>query len=396
MSRNIVICSDGTGNSFTRRPSNVARLVELLSLEDSRRQVIVYGQGIGTDSRRAREIEHVQAKLRDRDALVVLRGPYEAAPPPTEWLALLAGLAFGFGLRENVRQMYQQLARLYENGDRVFLFGFSRGAFAVRALAGLLYRCGLPRLGRHADRRLFKRAWTLYQPMRWSASCVSAFLSEEQQRACPIHFLGIWDTVKSYGGLRPVILAHLRHNPTVANVRHALALDEERGWFDATTWGRLDLDKHPDRAWSRLADTERDAIVRQDVEEVWFRGCHSDVGGGGGEATSARIALRWVLAEAVEKGIEINEGGWSLVETPEPERALVNQSHTLVWRLIEVIPRRTIDNFGRWPKRAWAWGDARRHPSKLVRDGQISLHESVHDYVSRGRLVRTRSPQRTR
>src|SRR4029453_18858692 len=70
---------------------------------------------------------------------------------------------------------------------------------------------------------------------------------KETARECRIRFLGLWDTVKSYGGLRRVMCAHLRHNPIVDTVRHALALDEQRGWFDATTWGRLDLAQEKNR-----------------------------------------------------------------------------------------------------------------------------------------------------
>jgi uncharacterized protein (DUF2235 family) len=379
MTRNIVICSDGTGNSFKRHESNVARLVPLLSLIDHRAQVVVYDQGIGTDARRWREIEAFRATIRDREALEVLRGPHESRFRPAEWGTLVLGLAFGYGLAENVRQMYQALASRYEPGDRVFLFGFSRGAFTVRALAGLLYRCGLPVRDRHADNSIFRRAWALYQPMHPDLDAIAAFRAGEQQRDCPIHFLGIWDTVKSYGGLRPVMLPHLRHNPIVSCVRHAVALDEQRGWFDVTTWGRLDLDREPDAAWSRLPEAVRATIAEQDIDEVWFRGCHSDVGGGNGDEQTERIALRWMLAEAAAQEIALSDAGRSLLApSNSPEQAEVHDSHTATWRAVERVPRRVIDNSGTWPRRIWAdTPNARRDPLKLTRGGVVSVHESV-------------------
>jgi len=377
--RNIVICSDGTGNSFERHESNVARLVRHLALNDHRTQVVVYDQGIGTDDRRWQEIEHYASTIGDRSALEVLHAPNESRFRPLERASLVLGLAFGYGLAENVRQMYQALAGLYEDGDRVFLFGFSRGAFTVRTLAGLLYRCGLAARDRHDDLRPFARAWALYQPMQPAHDEVARFRTAAQQRECRVHFLGVWDTVKSYGGLRPVMLPHLRHNPIVHVVRHAVALDEQRGWFDVTTWGRLDLDRKKDAAWSRLSVAERSAIEEQDIQEVWFRGCHSDVGGGNGDPKTEGIALRWMLGDAVANGIAINGTGRSLLgSSPDPERADIHDSHTAAWRAIETVPRLTIDNSGTWPRRVQASApNARREPLKLLRDGRVSVHDSV-------------------
>src|SRR5262245_15051942 len=347
MSKNIIVCADGTGNSFGRSVSNVARMITFLALDCHCTQVVVYDQGIGTDTRRWREIEKFGEAIPDRKALHVLHGPLEYDWfKPAEWMTLVLGLAFGYGLKANVRQMYLELAKLYEEDDRVFLFGFSRGAFTVRALAGLIYRCGLPQHD-HADTQRFKLAWQLFLPMRPCKDQIKEFLATEGQRECPIHFLGIWDTVKSYGGLHPRMLPHLRHNPIVTHVRHALALDERRGWFDVTTWGRLDIDRQPDAAWSRLSDRVRDQIEQQDVEEVWFRGCHSDIGGGDREAQSARVALRWMLGEAAQAGLRLNADGCCLLKsTPEHERAEVHESHTLAWGLIELLARLTIDKSG--------------------------------------------------
>ncbi|MFJ8787303.1 T6SS phospholipase effector Tle1-like catalytic domain-containing protein [Streptomyces sp. NPDC102476] len=154
-------------------------------------------------------------------------------------------MLFGYGLTGGVRTMYRELSDLYKApDDRVFLFGFSRGAFTVRALAGLLYRCGLPPAGCGDLDARFAHAWSLYKPHS-PADDQKAEIErlQETNRTCGIHFIGLWDTVKSYGGINPVSLPHLRHNPIVRHVRHALALHERRAWFQPTTWGQLDLDK---------------------------------------------------------------------------------------------------------------------------------------------------------
>ena len=378
MGKNIVICADGTGNSFAKSISNVARMVRLLALDDRDSQVAVYDQGIGTDARRWQEILKFRETICDTRSLHVLPGPHESWFPPAEFVALNWSLATGYGLRDNVRQMYGTLAKLYENGDAVFLFGFSRGAFTVRALAGLIYRCGLPRRGRADFTRLFERAWELFKRMHPLEAETKEFWAIEGQRECPIHFLGVWDTVKSYGGFYPKLLPHLRHNPIVTHVRHAVALDEQRGWFDVTTWGRLDSDRKPDAAWSRLSKDVRDRIEKHDIEEVWFRGCHSDVGGGTQEARSAQIALRWMLGEAARAGLRLNSVGLCLLQrSPEHEQAEVHPSDTLLWRLIELVPRATINNDGQWPKRVVAWRGAVRQPYERLRCGRMTVHESV-------------------
>ena len=137
--------------------------------------------------------------------------------------------------------MYKILSQLYKGpDDKIYLFGFSRGAFTVRAFAGLLYRCGLPGNDVGKDEKKFKACFgeaydlfkpILYEPIREKIDeKISAFRHKYSVRDCTItiHFLGVWDTVKSYGGVWPIILSHLRHNPYVKTVRHALALNERR------------------------------------------------------------------------------------------------------------------------------------------------------------------------
>jgi uncharacterized protein (DUF2235 family) len=372
--KNIIICCDGTNNSFSTRASNVAQLVRYLDLSDASLQVTVYDQGIGTDVDRAREIEWVQSDAIRLGSLRVLRESARAlsSVPILKKLSLVPGLAFGVGLRTNVRQSYQELATLYTEGDRVFLFGFSRGAFTVRVLAGLIHRCGLPTHAQAHDRQVFDDAWRNYTPMRPHPSIT-------RMRECPIHFLGLWDTVKSYGALCPTMLPHLRHNPIVKHVRHALALDEKRALFAPTTWGRLDSDRKEGAAWSRLSDDDRARIDTQIIKEVWFRGCHSDVGGGESDTRTSRIALRWMLNEAASEQLRMNSVWPNLRDMDrDDEQPTITESDHAGWRLLARLPHKVINNSGAWPVLVDMQGnEGPRNPRDHLRNGGVTIHDSV-------------------
>ncbi|MET8630715.1 DUF2235 domain-containing protein [Kitasatospora sp. NPDC004669] len=205
LGRKIIICSDGTGNTFDYHATNVTRTIQYLALDDHESQVAVYGQGLGATSGRRCDIDEYRKTLPDQEALRILPVPHDSNFPPRAVIDRGRGLLFGYGLKEAVREMYRELWSLYEGpDDRVFLFGFSRGSFAVRALAGLLYRCGLPRLSCTDFDARFECAWRLYTPIGEDEDKAATKEFRGMQRPCSIHFLGIWDTVKSYGGLDPM------------------------------------------------------------------------------------------------------------------------------------------------------------------------------------------------
>ncbi len=391
MGKNIIICSDGTGNTFDRHVTNVTHLIECLALDNHNQQVAVYDQGVGTSVHRCRKVDAYKEDLKDKEALRVLPPPIESRFRPKAWFDRGRGLLFGYGLKENVREMYRELSNLYAGSDdRVFLFGFSRGAFTVRALAGLLYRCRLPQPGVTDFDARFNRAWELYEPMREDETATMPF--RKDQRWCPIHFLGMWDTVKSYGGLNPVMLPHLRHNPIVKYVRHALALHEHRAWFQPTTWGLLDLDK--EGAVTRLKKADLPSYEQQDIDEVWFGGCHSDIGGGDKEEVTARIALRWMLGEAVnvEWGLKLNHTGRALLGTDDlPGLPEIHDLWNLGWWTVEQVLRKEIDNSGIHPIKKWAWGsNGKREPAKRLHrcGGKVFLHVTVGSrYLVPGKVV---------
>lgn len=288
------------------------------------------------------------------------------------------------GIKENVKQLYTELARFYEDGDHVFLFGFSRGAFTVRVLAGLLYRCHLAHFSPETLPVRFDQAWNYFEPMKPDVPGTTKF--REAQRPCPIHFLGLWDTVKSYGVINPVMLPHLRHNPSVTHIRHALAIHEHRAFFQHTTWGLLDSDEKGAliRLRESLPPTDLALLEeqRKNIEEVWFDGCHSDIGGGE-KPKNANIALRWMLGEAanIPDPVRLSEHGKNVLATADPTPD-PNESSSLFYDGLEQWPRQEIDNSGEWPIRKYARGaTGKRDLDKSCRRGKVSLHQTVRPQI---------------
>jgi len=192
--------------------------------------------------------------------------------------------ATGTGTSERIRDAYRYLAERYQDGDRIFGFGFSRGAFAIRSLAGLIDAAGLP-----TRRRALKEEEMLkmYEDYRNRRPIDQAHYGH---RPVNFDFLGVWDTVgalafgNTFGGFH-------RINPgNVLRVAHALALDEERERFEPSYW-------------------DKPAGANTQVDEVWFSGCHTNVGGGYCDTNLSNIALIWVLKAAQDAGILIDLRG---------------------------------------------------------------------------------------
>ena len=277
--------------------------------------------------------------------------------------------------------MYQALALTYDNPetDFIFLLGFSRGAFTVRALAGLLYRCGLPAKEFAEDDEAFtycfSQAYAAYKPHCEDYVRVDRFKKTYRAREIDVHFLGIWDTVKSYGGIRPQSLPHLRHNPAVRQVRHALALNERRSWFLPTSWGGIDGDAG---LVSTLRPDQR--YEHQHVKEVWFRGCHSDVGGGDEEAERARIAFRWMAGEATHAGLLLDPGceRWIFQSDETSVNTHIHESFNAGWQVSDWLPRWELDNHTRPPGYPLRWpGKGRRCVEAFRRHGNLYFHATV-------------------
>ena len=309
-SRNIVLFSDGTGNSAAKlAKTNVWRIYQALDLEN-KDQLAFYDDGVGT-------------------------GGFQ--------LLRALGGAFGFGLARNVRQLYEDLCRHYEGDDKIMLFGFSRGAFTVRVLSGLIDRCGV--IDRNSDESVEVWSWTrfrrvklpvatdaglkaavriAYRAMRKSgnrAPVSRAFrilrelvLREKtpewkdfrKQYAVmeqhPIEFLGVFDTVSAYGlpidELAIAIHKHLYslrfpNNILSDNVQHAyqaLALDEGRHTFHPVLWTER---KYRPKGHEGPPDPK--------PRQVWFTGMHTDVGGGYADERLSLVPAVWMIEQAEAK-----------------------------------------------------------------------------------------------
>lgn len=365
MAKNIVICSDGTGQDGLKQ-TNVSRLFTILDLSDEENQIARYDPGVGT-------IPHpeVSTAVSRRDPGVKSVPAIDSPTAVLRHLRRWAGLAVGYGLFQNVKEMYEVLIDHYAEGDRIFLFGFSRGAFTVRVLAGLLFRCGLL-LPEHRDR--YSKAFKLYEPhfdklkpdeLTKLRADIDKFRSSYSRPCKEISFLGIWDTVKSVGYIWPKSLPHTRRNPIVKTVRHALSIGESRSFFVPTTWGGLDGD-------TKLP------IKGQDVKEIWFAGSHSDVGGGYEEEESdlAKISLKWMIKEANVSGLRVDKTRYQQMFAQDPTSPFTSHDELekWLWRISERLPRWELENDPPPPRRLFRWGPTgRRSIGKSARMGVVLI-----------------------
>lgn len=293
--RNIVICCDGTGNEFGTDNSNIVKLFHVL-VRDSR-QLAFYDPGLGT-----------------------MASP-RSQTKPAKILTKMLGLAFGYGLQRNIEDAYEYLVEHYQPGDNVYLFGFSRGAYTVRALAGMLHKVGL-----HDEGNLNQVSYAYRMFKNPRNAKVAAQYRATFCRTVPIRFLGVFDTVSSVGrAWSPKSLPFTRSNPSVAIVRHAVALDERRAKFRQNLWDP----------------------THHDHREVWFAGVHSDIGGGYPESESdlAHIALDWMIAQARSSGLRIDPEKYQAIAgrrsqglaAPNP-LADAHESLALWWWPLEFLP----------------------------------------------------------
>jgi uncharacterized protein (DUF2235 family) len=314
MAKNIVICCDGTGNKFCNNNTNVIKLYSALDLSDPSRQIAYYHGGLGTVAARG-AITHIG-----------------------QWWTKVIGLAFGYGLTSDIGDIYAFLMDNYEAGDRVYLFGFSRGAYTVRAVSGMLQMFGLLRGG---DYNLIQYATGMLKQKRQDdeAFQIAGEFKATFARECPSYFVGVWDTVSSVGWIYdPVFIPYTARNPGMRIGRQAVSIDERRCMFRQNLWDPLD---------------------GQDIKQAWFSGVHSDIGGGYAEQESglAKIALEWMMVEARAAGLAINPvaadrvlGITGGMTKPDPAGPIHN-SLKGSWLALEVFPHRHYD----WDTKRWTW-----------------------------------------
>jgi uncharacterized protein (DUF2235 family) len=359
MPRNLVICCDGTANEFAAARTNVIKLYYTLDHE-SPGQMAFYNPGLGT--------------MEPSGALTTIGRK----------VTRLLGMAIGYGLADDIRDAYTFLMDHYEDGDRVFLFGFSRGAYTVRAVCSLLKMYGLLRRGNGPLIPYAIRMMMAIEKARQrkgadpdgaaTRQAVDSYfrLAEEfrctmSRSECRPHFVGVWDTVSSIGWKEsPLKLPFVSDNPDIAIGRHAIAIDERRAFFRTHRWiPSKELAEHGPR----------------DVKQVWFPGVHCDVGGGYSEAESglSKIALEWMLEEAKMAGLHVDGTRQqevlgalpgSAYAKPDPDGPM-HESLKGAWSLAEWISKPHFD---------WKTGQMTRRRNRgrrrTIPDGSL-VHESA-------------------
>jgi uncharacterized protein (DUF2235 family) len=303
MSKRLVLCCDGTWNTADQKcPTNVTKLVLGIADRDGQgmEQRVFYHRGVGT-------------------------GPWDR----------IGGGAFGVGLSRNVQDTYRFVVENYEDDDELWLFGFSRGAFTARSTAGLIRNSGV--LKRQFEDRI-PQAYALYRDRTAHPRGVEAQLFRRSFSSEPgIRCIGVWDTVGALGiplsGLPLVDEFNKRwqfHDTAlstrVENAFQALAIDEKRRPFEPTLW-----QQQADAGGQRL-------------EQVWFAGVHSDVGGGYPDDGLADVPLRWLAARAAAAGLTLTPG-WEQATHPDalgPEHT----SRKGVYRLVAPCVRTLVGTDG--------------------------------------------------
>ena len=277
MSKNIIVSTDGTWNTPDQTdrgrvvPSNVVKISRAVADQSPTgdEQICYYDTGVGTAG----------------------------------WLDKIRGGAVGRGLGVNILQAYDFVCRLYEPDDKLYLFGFSRGAFTIRSLAGMVGRCGIRKdlagVDTKTKKQLLNETFELYRqkPSDDTKQKAKAFREANCHGSTEIHFVGVWDTVGALGipvkGLKWIARRKFkfynpRLGPHIKNAYHAIAIDERRGPFEPTLW------------------ETQNVVPGQVVQQVWFPGVHSNIGGGYVDRGLSDRTLLWMAIKAYESGLGLD------------------------------------------------------------------------------------------
>jgi uncharacterized protein (DUF2235 family) len=368
MSRKIILLSDGTGNSSAKVwRTNVWRTFEALDLSGND-QVAFYDDGVGTSSFKP-------------------------------W-AILGG-AFGFGLRRNVIALYKFACRNYHNADdELFGFGFSRGAFTIRIVMGMIDSQGLVEAEDEAELdSLAKAAYRAYRRDRYQNLKLEAPYQWIRNKFGPnyppagvcrnikISFIGVWDTVAAYGMpveemtrgihryLWPIELPNNRLAESVDRACQALALDEERTTFHPQLWHEGGSVKAGASAGAAAQSARY--IKDERISQVWFAGVHSNVGGGYPDDSLAYIPFVWMITEARRCGLKFKSDYADDPNDPDVMRADPDTFKN-------AISKRDKDGKIYDPRKGLG-GYYRYGPRKLVPEFYPKLKKQEDDEVSVGR-----------
>ncbi|KAF7768283.1 hypothetical protein Agabi119p4_7526 [Agaricus bisporus var. burnettii] len=379
--KTLVLCFDGTAAEYDGDNTNIPLFFSFLKKNNNREQLCYYQPGVGT-----------------------YFNPGVVSPVFT-WAAKILDEAFAWYLDEHVMDGYRFIMSNYEAGDKICLFGFSRGAYTARALAGFLYKVGL--LSKDNDAQV-PFAYKLYEREDKDGLELCRGYKKTYCQEVDIEFVGVWDTVASVGIFRGRTLPFVSSNHSIKTFRHAVSLDERRAKYLPNLYHRPTPKSEAKAAILKGASTssstehktslwcfpgsknKKDQPIEfgeaSDVLEVWFAGYHSDVGGGkelNGTLNSLNyISLRWMIREVIKSGCGIKFDNEALKQLKiefddekikEVDRvdALAQEHDSLVldriWWLLEIIPMkfRYQEHDGSWKTTfRWHLGRGRRIVNK--------------------------------
>lgn len=248
--KNLIVCTDGTWNTLTQKhdgvfsPTNVAIMSRIIL--SNNKQLVYYDEGVGTG----------------------------------DWCDRVMGGVTGDGLNENIKQAYRFIVDNYQTGDNIILFGFSRGAYTARSLAGLIVKAGILR------KKYISSVDKVFKSYRKQQD-----LTEYSENYChpnsqEIFFIGVWDTVSALGipvfnfmTKRRYKFHDTKLSRKIKNAYHAVAIDEKRITFPVILWNNKTL------------------IGRKTVEQVCFAGVHCNIGGGYAKKGLSDTTLDWMIGK---------------------------------------------------------------------------------------------------
>lgn len=304
--KKLIVFCDGTWNKADQKtadgrpcPTNVSKLFEATCPCDCNGspQITYYLQGVGT-------------RMSER----------------------LRGGGFGYGISDNIKSAYQFICSNYRPGDEIFLFGFSRGAYTARSIAGLIHNMGILK---RTDFHLVDEAYRHYKDRKpeWHPKSPEALKFREQHTWGneEIKFIGVWDTVGALGApygifIRAILnllfrcgFHDVKLSSTIKSGFHALAIDEKRWPFRPTLW---ELSSQHDK---------------NNFEERWFPGVHADVGGGYPDTGISDLSLRWMAQKAKAHGMGVALTNIAYRSFAPDILATPNNSQTILYRLATIL-----------------------------------------------------------
>lgn len=386
-SKNIIVLSDGTGNSSAQIfRTNVWRTYEALDLSDPKKQIAYYDDGVGTSMFKP--------------------------------LALVTG-AIGFGLSRNVRQLYAFLCRNYNPGDRIYGFGFSRGAFTIRILAGFVTKIGLLKRDAFAgERDLWRKATWLYRVYRkqhsgkgmvpflawafrhlrdqWPNQAMDTGTYEGSlDQGVKIEFLGLWDTVDAYGSpieemtrgwdnfVWPLSMREQNLSLDVTKAVHALCLDDERNSFHPLLWNEENEYAFSGKPGEKCDIVKATNVKHEHVTQVWFAGMHSNVGGGYADDFLSYVPLNFVL-DQLDEGVLLNKEKRQAYRDTARVAGVIHDSRKGLHAYYRLLPRKLEKTLHTRRKR-FKWsssGTVKRIDANVVEIARPKIHHSVFERIN--------------